>query len=110
MEVSDAPDDDSIYHCRYPLAVSGWSAAAGAGARDASHRSRHGDEHIKGRKHIAEMIDIATGNHHARAAGEQCADGRHCLFGEEVNLINGHELVGVLQGVGDAIDGERGYS
>jgi hypothetical protein len=110
VEVSDTPDDDSIRHRRYPLTVSGRSAAAGAGASDASHRARHGDEYIKGRKYIAEMIDIAAGNYHARSAGQQCADGRDCLFGEEVNLINGHELVDVLQGVGDAIDGERGYS
>jgi hypothetical protein len=90
--------------------VSGRSAATGAGASDARHRARHGDEHIKGRKNIAEMIDIAAGNYHLRSAVQQGSDGRHCLFGEEVNLINGHELVGVLQGVGDAIDGERGYS
>ena len=110
MEVSDTPDDDSIRHGRYPLTVSGWSTATGAGASDTSHHARHGDEHIKGRKHIAEMIDIAAGNYNVRSAGEQCADGCHCLFGEEVNLINGHELVGVLQGVGNAVDGERGYS
>ncbi len=107
MEVSDTPDDDSIYHCRYPLAVSGWSAAAGAGASDARHRARHGDECIKGRENIAKMVDIAAGNHHVRSAGEQCADGFHCLFCEEVNLIDSHEIVCVLQGVGDAIDGER---
>jgi hypothetical protein len=107
MEVSDTPDDDSIRHRRYPFAVSGRSAAAGAGTRDARHRSRHGDECIKGREDIAEMIDIATGNHHVRSAGKQCADGFHCLFCEEVNLINGYEIVCVLQGVGDAIDGER---
>ena len=110
MEVSDTPDNDSIRHRRYPLTVSGRSAAAGAGTSDASHRARHGDECIKRRKSIAEMVDIAAGNYHARSAGQQCADGRYCLFGEEVNLINGHELVDVLQGVGDAIDGERGYS
>ena len=90
--------------------MGGWSAAASAGASDASHRARHGDECIKRRKYIAEMIDIAAGNYHARSPGQQCVDGRYCLFGEEVNLIDGHKLVGVLQGVGDAIDGERGYS
>ena len=83
------------------------STAARAGASDASHRARHGDEYIKGRKYIAEMIDIAAGNYDVRSAGQQGLDGRHCLFGEEMNLINGHKLVGVLQGVGDAIDGER---
>ena len=56
------------------------------------------------------MIDIAASNYHARATGQQCADRGHCLFCEEVNLINGYELVGVLQSVGDAIDGKRGYS
>ena len=110
MEVSDTPDDDSIRHSRYPLAVSGRSAAAGAGTRDARHRSRHGDECIKGREDITEMIDIAAGNYDVRSAGQQGLDGRHCLFGEEMNLINGHKLVGVLQGVRNAIDGKRGYS
>ena len=107
MEVSDTPDDDSICHCRYPLAVSGWSAAASAGPSDASHRARHGDECIKRRKYLAEMIDIATGNHHAGSTGEQCLDGCHCFFREEVNLVNGHEIVHVLQGIGDAIHCER---
>ena len=56
------------------------------------------------------MIDIAAGNYDVRSAGQQGLDGRHCLFGEEMNLINGHKLVGVLQGVRNAIDGKRGYS
>ena len=42
------------------------------------------------------MIDIATGNHHACPTREQGLNGRHCLFCEEVNLINGHEIVHVL--------------
>ena len=110
MEVSNTPHNDSIRHRRYPLTVSGRSAATSTGASNARHRARHGDECIKRRKYIAEMVDIAASNYHARSAGQQCADGRYCLLGEEVNLINGHELVGVLQGVSDVIDGERGYS
>ena len=53
------------------------------------------------------MIDIAAGNYDVRSAGKQCADGCHCLFCKEVNLINGDEIVCVLQGIGDAIHGER---
>ena len=87
--------------------MSGRSTAAGAGASDASHRARHGDECIKRRKYLAKMIDIAAGNYDVRSAGKQCADGCHCLFCKEVNLINGDEIVCVLQGIGDAIHGER---
>lgn len=87
--------------------MSGRSTAAGAGASDASHRARHGYECIKGREDIAKMIDIAAGNYDVRSAGKQCADGCHCLFCKEVNLINGDEIMCVLQGIGDAIHGER---